>query len=240
MIDLASLHHRLHTNKVIPLNFCNNKVLLDASGALIWPSHDLIIFSDLHFEKGSFLCQFAHPLPRHDTRKTLENMQTIQAEYKCKWIVCLGDSLHDHSAHLRMQQEDVQALNDFVDSAERFTWVLGNHDPDIPDILKGERQDSLTLNNVLLSHEPEIIDSDGNNTAIDGQIVGHFHPKSSHTLMRRKVTGKSYLCTDTMMFMPAFGAYTGGLDANDEAFKAFFKQQELKTFLCYQKRIYLL
>ena len=74
MIAVEALQQRLKANQVIPVRFAGQRLLLDASGVLVWPAQDLIIFSDLHLEKGSFLSQFANPLPRFDSKDTLKKM----------------------------------------------------------------------------------------------------------------------------------------------------------------------
>ena len=67
MITPESLKTLLLNHQVIPVKFSGHRLLLDADGVLVWPQQDLLIFSDLHLEKGSFLSQFANPLPRFDS-----------------------------------------------------------------------------------------------------------------------------------------------------------------------------
>ncbi len=236
MIEFSTLQHKLNSNQVIPLTFAGNKLLLDASGAMVWPALDLLIFSDLHLEKGSFLSQFANPLPRFDSKDTILRMQAVMREYKCSNIVSLGDSFHDGNAVNRMQLQDLEALNALVKSVNSFTWVLGNHDPDVPSAVLGERAQHLKRQNVLLTHEPEKLET----TACDAQIVGHFHPKSTQKLATRKVTGKCYLASHNIVLMPAFGSYTGGLCSTDKAFESLLCQKTMQTFLLFNKRIFLL
>lgn len=124
MIAVEALQQRLKENQVIPIRFAGHRLLLDASGVLIWPAQDLIIFSDLHLEKGSFLSQFANPLPRFDSKDTLKRIANMLSIYCCGNVVCLGDSLHDGNALSRMQQDDLETLNIMVQSVERWTWIL--------------------------------------------------------------------------------------------------------------------
>ncbi|MFT5996774.1 MAG: hypothetical protein ACI9RV_002384, partial [Glaciecola sp.] len=62
MIAPELLKTLLIDHQVIPVKFAGHRMLLDAGGVLLWPQQDLLIFSDLHLEKGSFLSQFANPL----------------------------------------------------------------------------------------------------------------------------------------------------------------------------------
>jgi hypothetical protein len=263
MISPQALQALLLNHQVIPLKFAGNRMLLDGHGVLVWPAQNLLIFSDLHLEKGSFLTQFANPLPRFDSKDTLKRMRLLIERYDCKHIVCLGDSLHDGNALSRMQQDDLKALNAMVKQVARWTWVLGNHDPEIPLEILGERCAHLQLQNVLMVHEPEDLESflyDRNKAHSNlnenlleksshkqectqdpsAQIIGHFHPKSSYKISNRKVTGKTFIQTPTLLLMPAFGKYTGGLDINDKAFTPLFARKEALVYLTYHQKIYLL
>jgi hypothetical protein len=250
MIELTALKALLMNHQIIPVKFAGHRMLLDAGGVLIWPQQDLLIFSDLHLEKGSFLTQFANPLPRFDSKDTLKRMQLIMARYDCDHIVCLGDSLHDGNALARMQPDDLSSLNALVKSVQKWTWVLGNHDPDIPPEILGDRAPFLHIQNLLLVHEPEDINAINEKSSlkpllskeaskIEGQIIGHYHPKSSYRLANRKVTGKSFVCGDDILLMPAFGKYTGGLDIKDSVFKPLLKSKEVLVYLTYHHKIYL-
>jgi metallophosphoesterase superfamily enzyme len=251
MIAPELLKTLLIDHQVIPVKFAGHRMLLDAGGVLLWPQQDLLIFSDLHLEKGSFLSQFANPLPRFDSKDTLKRMHLLMQRYDCEHIVCLGDSLHDGNALSRMQTDDLEQLNFLVKSVGKWTWILGNHDPDIPPEILGDRAPFLQIHNVLLVHEPEVLDTQSNDGELarhvhnqqvraDAQIIGHYHPKSSYKLANRKVTGKSFVCGDAILLMPAFGKYAGGLDINDKAFKHIFTPNTVLVYLTYHKKIYLL
>jgi metallophosphoesterase superfamily enzyme len=253
MITPQALQILLGNHQVIPIKFAGHSMLLDAGGVLVWPQQDLLVFSDLHLEKGSFLSQFANPLPRFDSKDTIKRMSLLMQRYDCQHVVCLGDSLHDANALKRMLQDDLTRLNTLVKSVSKWTWVLGNHDPNIPLEVLGERAPYLLLQNVLLVHEPENLEVEiipGEALlpqkqalawqAANAQIIGHYHPKSSHKLANRKVTGKSFVCDESIVLMPAFGKYTGGLDIDDEAFADVFSRKRAQVYLSYLQKIYLL
>jgi metallophosphoesterase superfamily enzyme len=191
-------------------------------------------------------------LPRFDSKETLKRMHLMMQRYDCGHIVCLGDSLHDGNALSRMQIDDLERLNTLVDSVAKWTWILGNHDPDIPPEILGKRAPLLQIQNVLLVHEPEVLAIvnenainencalDSQHVPVEAQIIGHYHPKSSYKLANRKVTGKSFVCGDNILLMPAFGKYTGGLDINDKAFEHMFTRKSALVYLTYHQKIYLL
>ncbi len=237
MIEAEELRNLLVNNQVIPIKFLSHRLILDANGILFWPKYDLIVFSDLHLEKGSFLSQFANPLPRFDSSETIKRMLRICEQYRPQSVICLGDSFHDGNALNRMEVSDLQELNSLIKLISNWHWVLGNHDPEIPEMVKGNRDKTVHVNNLLFVHEPEKISTiDG----VDGQVIGHYHPKSSHKIANRKLTGKSFVCSDDILLMPAFGKYTGGLDIKDKVFDSVYKRKNAQTYMTFNRRIYML
>jgi hypothetical protein len=227
---------RLKKQKACVVDFARNRIILDAWGTLFWPAYDLLVFSDLHFEKGSFLSQFANPLPRLDTQKTLNNMQNVLTLYQPTCVICLGDSFHDGNAISRMDSCNIDELNNMVNSVLNWQWVLGNHDPEIPEQIAGQSIINLMVNNLLLVHEPEEKFKEmQDERPIEAQIIGHFHPKMQVKKMGHTMSGKCFVVGKEMLLMPAFGHYTGGLSINHEVIKNTVGTPSLKYFLHGQK-----
>ncbi|MFC4701439.1 ligase-associated DNA damage response endonuclease PdeM [Glaciecola siphonariae] len=248
MIEADALHALVMNNTLIPVRFCEQRLIIDGRGVLYWPRHDLLIFSDLHFEKGSFLTQFAHPLPRFDTRETLKRMQLLIEQYRPKQVICLGDSFHDVNADKRLQQDDIETLNAMLNNVNKWMWVLGNHDPDIPQVLSGIRVPHVLIDGLLFVHEPEELSSflpDSAGTTFEpeillGQIVGHYHPKTSYKVSQKRVTGKSFVIGKHMLLMPAFGKYTGGLSTDTTVIKSLFPEGAPQILLSYHAKLFML
>jgi hypothetical protein len=239
LISEKALISRLRNQQSCIVEFANNRVILDASGTLFWPDFDLLMFSDLHFEKGSFLSQFANPLPRIDTRKTLDNMQIVLAIYQPECVVCLGDSFHDGNAISRMEADDIDLLNSMVGSVQQWQWVLGNHDPEIPKEIAGKSFPYLEQNNILLVHEPEdlaqINEGHKCNQPITAQIIGHFHPKMRIRQSGHSMSGKCFVVANDVLLMPAFGQYTGGLSVDDKVITSMLTGKPAQYLLYGQK-----
>jgi metallophosphoesterase superfamily enzyme len=49
------------------------------------------------------------------------------------------------------------------------------------------------------------------------ELSGHFHPKLRLTLRGRHVSRRCFIASGTKLILPAFGALTGGLDADHPA-----------------------
>lgn len=183
--------------------------VLDARACLYWPLEKILLVSDLHLEKGSYYRRFAHPLPNYDSLDTLVRLQQIIDEYQPETLVCLGDSFHDAQGYERMTTDSRTLLSTLCEKVIKWVWIFGNHDPAIAPALPGERSVQANIKDVWLRHEPEL---NG-----EKQVIGHFHPKLTQVLQRRKVTGKTFVVSDKLLIMPAFGSFTGGLDVQHDA-----------------------
>jgi DNA ligase-associated metallophosphoesterase len=234
MINEQTLFSKIQHNRALPTMFAGQQFVLDASGALYWPKHDLLVFSDLHFEKGSFLSQFANPLPKYDSSSTIAKMSTVIEAYTPRMVLCLGDSFHDGNAAVRMLELDKQALNVLVESVEEWTWVLGNHDPEIPSEIFGQSLPYLLIDDILWVHEPEKL---ADFPDANAQVIGHFHPKITVRKRRQKMVGKCFISTTCLFLMPAMGQYTGGLDAEHEAITSLHEGHADYTIL-YNNKIF--
>ena len=226
---------RLQAKQASIANFAGNKLIVDASGTLIWPAKNLLVVSDLHFEKGSFLGAFANPIPHYDSHKTVQNLSEVIGYYSPQHVLCLGDSFHDNNAWLRLSQSERIEMINLVNAQTKWTWILGNHDPDLPNELPGDKAAELLIDNLLFLHEPN--PDKPQNSA---QVFGHFHPKMTKILARHRMTGRCFMHDQTRMVLPSFGAYTGGLSIDDSAFDGILKTRIANKHLIYQGKIYSL
>lgn len=189
-------------------------LVLDCAGAVWWPAERTLVFSDIHFEKGSSLARRGALLPPYDTRTTLRRMAALIATYAPARVIALGDSFHDAHAADRLDPDDRAALMALVGGAE-WIWIEGNHDPKPPAWLGGTVTAEIVLRGLLFRHEPSAAPR-------AGEIAGHLHPCATVTLRGRSLRRKCFASDGTRLVMPAFGAYTGGLDVGDVAIANLF------------------
>jgi len=184
------------------------------AGALYWPSHEALIVADLHFEKGSSFARCGVMLPPYDTRTTLRRLKVLCRDLKPSMVISLGDAFHDRGSEGRMDEEDAALLEDMI-KAHDWLWILGNHDPAPPVRFSGAVEKSLRIGGLFLTHEPEI-------NCESGELAGHLHPcvkvKTGNKTLRRRC----FVTDGNRMVLPAFGAYTGGLNILDDAFAPLF------------------
>jgi DNA ligase-associated metallophosphoesterase len=199
------------------------RLAVRASGALWWPSERLLAFADLHLEKGTSYARHGKLLPPYDTRDTLLRVTAEIDQLDPETVVCLGDSFHDLGAWARMQADDAALLTALA-HRRRWIWIAGNHDAELPSALPGAVAEAFERRGLVLRHR-----ADGG--APGGEVSGHFHPKVSVRASGKVVVRRAFIEDGRRLVMPAFGAYTGGLDAGDAALRALFPRGYLAHVL---------
>jgi DNA ligase-associated metallophosphoesterase len=211
--------------------FAGETLWLDASGAVYWPAQDLLAVADLHFEKASYLARSGHPLPPYDTRDSLATLAGAVATYQPRRLVLLGDSFHDPRALARMAESDRAVLAEITGRVETCLWIEGNHEGTgfLPPGGIGVAEHR--IGGLAFRHQPDPADA-------AAQLVGHFHPKATLRRSGHRIRGRCFLVSRTLLILPAFGSFTGGLDSADAAFTAVFGGEEPRVFLCYRDSIH--
>jgi uncharacterized protein len=187
-------------------------LLADLSGALYWEEQRLLVVSDLHLEKGSSFAARGVLLPPYDTVATLSRLAAVIARHNPRTVIALGDSFHDRTAHDRLSRPDREAIAT-LQIRRDWIWISGNHDPALPSDLGGVVANEVAIGPIAFRHEP---------TGASGEIAGHLHPKARVSTRGRSVERRCFASDGERTVMPAFGAYTGGLNIRDVAFAKIF------------------
>ena len=196
------------------LELCGSRVVLRASGALWIERSATLVAADLHLEKGSAYAERGQLLPPYDTRATLARLRAEIATVRPRRVVLLGDSFHDANAERRMADEDLEAIRAIASSCE-LVWIVGNHDADGPMRSPGRIVEAMEVDGLRLVHEP----SQGRSL---GEVAGHLHPCAKARGFGRSVRRRCFATDGSRIVLPAFGAYAGGLNVLDRAFRALF------------------
>ena len=212
-----------------PVHLAGERLMLDPSGALFWPARRMLVVSDLHLEKGSSYARQGMLLPPWDTHATLDRLALMLRHWQPEQVVALGDSFHDRDGSHRLPATE-QARLHAMTVAHRFTWVLGNHDPAPPAGVEGEAADELSAHPLVFRHE-------ATPKAPPGEIVGHHHPKALVQARAGAVSRSCFVFDGRRLMMPAFGAYTGGLDVTAPAIARLFPRGG-RVFLLGKDRLY--
>ena len=202
----------------------------DCAGALYWPEEGLLVVADLHLEKGSSFAKRGVFLPPYDSAATLAALGQLITRYAPRCVVALGDNFHDGEGAQRLHDSDRHNLRS-LQRGRDWIWITGNHDPEPADGIGGRFVASLAIGGLAFRHLPTA-------SASDGEIAGHLHPVARVTQRGRTVSRRCFVSNGKQAIMPAFGAYTGGLNIRDEAFIDVFGTLAFTAHMLGDGRLY--
>ncbi|MFN3932549.1 MAG: ligase-associated DNA damage response endonuclease PdeM [Brevundimonas sp.] len=201
--------------------------VLRCSGALWVVNHRTLIAADLHLEKGSAFAARGQMLPPYDSRATLDRLEAEIDALQPAAVVLLGDSFHDTKSVGRMAPDD-RARLDRLATGRDWVWLEGNHDiaalADPVQTLPGAVVETLSLGALRLIHEPQP-------GVRPGEIAGHLHPAARVAAHGRGVRRPAFVTDGRRAVLPAFGAFTGGLDVRDPAIAGLFADPPMAAAL---------
>jgi uncharacterized protein len=191
------------------LRFADHDFIAAGEAALFWPAHAALLVADLHLEKASSYAATGQMLPPYDSRATLSELAGLATRFGARAVWCLGDNFHDGDGEARLEQGAASLLRNLTADLD-WCWVVGNHDPGIGANWGGCVCEEMLVDGIVLRHEADPTDS-------QPEMSGHFHPKLRQQLRGRMVSRRCFVRSNSKLILPAFGALTGGLDADHDA-----------------------
>lgn len=202
----------LRSRAALCIQLCGERLVALASGGLWWPEARVLVVADLHLEKGSSFGARGQMLPPYDTDETLSRLEGLLAGLCPDSVVLLGDSFHDRGAVSRMSERSAERLKTCTRQAD-WIWIEGNHDPHPPNDFGGVVAAELSMGPLTFRHMPCAAPA-------DGEIAGHLHPAARVVGRGRSVRARCFALLGDRLVLPAFGAFTGGLNLLNPAFGA--------------------
>jgi len=190
---------------MVPLSFAGHDFLASPEGALHWPAQAALLVADLHLEKASWFARLGQFLPPYDSQATLQALEGEIERTGARRLYCLGDSFHDRFGCDRLPLAARDLLNSLTSRVD-WIWIVGNHDAGFIDHCGGRIEEECEVGGVILRHEADQDDP-------RPEMSGHFHPKLRMSLRGRHVSRRCFVASASKLILPAYGAFTGGLDA---------------------------
>ena len=178
-------------------------------GALFWPARSTVLVADLHFEKASAFARKGWLLPPYDSAETLRRLIDTLERTGARRVVCLGDSFHDAGGPARLPPGPREGLRALIASLD-WLWITGNHDDRAGAALGGRVMPEARIGCLTLRHEADPDEA-------MPELSGHFHPKVAIHHRGRRIARRCFAVSATKIILPAYGAFTGGLDVGDPA-----------------------
>ena len=196
-----------------PLSFAGHAMQMVDGRALFWPGESALLVADLHLEKGSWYAARGAMLPPYDSRATLERLTAIVDATGARRVITLGDNFHDDDGAGRLDAPS-RALIAGLAGTRDLVWITGNHDEHLPHGFGGTILPELVLGGITLRHEARAGET-------GHEVSGHYHPKLRIRVRNRHIARPCAVLARQAapggaqrLILPAFGAYTGGLDAS--------------------------
>ncbi|MEO0635414.1 MAG: ligase-associated DNA damage response endonuclease PdeM [Pseudomonadota bacterium] len=202
----------------------------DHSGVLFWPETSTLVVADMHFEKGSSFARRGMMVPPYDTGITLSRLSDAVMRYAPSRIISLGDAFHDVGGSARMPEDWRNALVALMAHRE-WIWVTGNHDPEPPEGLPGTTVEEWHEGGLIFRHEPTA-------GPAKGEVAGHLHPAGKIARRSRAVRRPCFISDGDRLILPAFGAFTGGLNVCSEPFHGLFDRKRWHAVLVSQGNVF--
>ena len=193
----------------VALSFAGETLRPLPCGALYWPAHAALLVADLHFEKASAFARRGWLLPPHDSADTLRLLIDALETTGARRVICLGDSFHDAAGPERLGAGPRAALRALTTSLD-WLWITGNHDDRAGAVLGGRVMTEARIGALTLRHEADPADP-------APELSGHFHPKVAVQIRGRRIVRRCFAVSPSKLILPAYGAFTGGLDIADPA-----------------------
>ena len=190
---------------MVPLSFAGQRFFASPEGALHWPAEEALLVADLHLEKASWFAAGGQMLPPYDSMATLQALSRDIERTGVRRLFCLGDSFHDRLGCDRLPADARELLTGLTSRLD-WVWIVGNHDAGFVDHCGGRIEEECEMAGIILRHEAVLGDP-------RPEMSGHFHPKLRLNLRGRSVSRRCFVASATKLILPAYGAFTGGLDA---------------------------
>ena len=110
-----------------------------------------------------------------------------------------------------------------------WIWISGNHDPGQVHPILGQAVGEWRAGALVLRHQAE---PDGSS-----DLSGHFHPTALVATRARRVRRRCFVHDDNRLILPAFGAYTGGLNILTPTVRRLLARS-FRTWLIGDRRLY--
>lgn len=199
---------------MVPFSFSGHELRLvpdseGRAGALYWPREQALLVADLHLEKASYFARTGQFLPPYDSRETLEKLATAIRKTGARRVFALGDNFHDNDGPSRLEPYAAGMLAALTCAVD-WVWITGNHDPLIGGKAGGTCVDEIEVGGLAFRHKAE-------SGTLLAEVSGHFHPKIAVEARGRRISRPCAVISEQRLILPAFGALTGGMAADDPA-----------------------
>ncbi|MDR5756163.1 ligase-associated DNA damage response endonuclease PdeM [Caballeronia sp. LZ035] len=198
--------------EALTIDVNGHALVLSADRAAFDPVLGSLFIADAHFGKDAVFRARGIPVPAGTTGESLARLDALVAAHRPESVVFLGDLLHARESHAL---ETLDALAAWRERHRALPLVLveGNHDRHagaLPAAFGVELvKEPYRLGPWALCHHPQTVDG-------AYALAGHEHPVYRLATRLDRARLPCFRFGARAGVLPAFGAFTGGFEVNDD------------------------
>ncbi len=213
-----------------PVSVCGKSFRAHMSGALYWPSQNALIVSDLQLTSGSPLEPQGQSRASGDTGEMLRSLAGLIDNYDADTIIALGDGAQNGGAANEMTANNRETLR-IIQEDREWIWIAPNAGRVVQSSLGGTYVPELTVEGIRLSHKPRL-------GATTHEVAGALFPAARLVMNGTAIRRPCFVSNGLRLIMPAFSAFSGGLNILDAVFEPLFGGDTMAVWMLGQDGLY--
>ena len=179
--------------------------IFDYRRVIYWPRNKILIATDLHWGKTTFLQMHGIPVSDKILDEDLKRLSEVISQYNPQTFIVLGDLIHHEKSLSRNLVEKIIRFRE-VHPCE-LILIKGNHDlyTVFPESWGIVEESEFMIDNFYFVHEYK-------KNLKRYQFSGHLHPRISLSFGNDHLKLPAFILTKDQCLLPAFSHFTSGLD----------------------------
>ena len=221
-LDLAEAMSR-------PVAICGRPLVADNSGALYWPGQRALLVADLALGSShNGALNGTSSADGGSMRQTLTRLAEVMDRYEPATVMVLGDGLPTGVGAAGMAAEDLEILR-ILQEDRTWIWITGG--AHVPPLLGGRTCAELDMAGITLRPRP----TPGWATH---EIAASLRPAAHLLMYGYSLRRACFVGNRQRLVMPAFGAFAGGVNVLDAAFRPLFGAGGMAVWMLGQEGLY--
>ncbi len=216
------------------LVLCGQSFIAHPSGALLWPSEQALIVSDLYLRSGYSLSALNQLGNKSQASAQLNTINTLIETYSIKQVLALGRSFRRLDDPYHLEASDMTALYNMQKQVD-WIWVAGPMARQLPNLVGGLRMVKYQQNGFTFRAMPR-------NVPLTHEIAAGMYPMArlseDNYDFDESLCLPCFVCNRKRLLMPAFGGHLAARNILGDEFLPFFGYDDLMIQVVDQFKTY--
>ena len=189
-------------------------MIADVSGALYWPSEEILIVADPSLKNDASSNTETISLQSHETRATLIKLQDTAEHYQAKRLMLLGCKAETELSTDDLDEENVDRLSDLHKKYD-CTWSISGTAPEFLYRFEATIGQANKLNGLTFKHKPTF-------APMAREVAGFMNPIAKQKSDGNSIGQKCFVSNNARLIMPSFGSAGAGNNIMNQKFDPLF------------------